>query len=126
MCYKLYKYLTETNLLYSKQFEFQKWHSPEQLVEQINQSFEKNEFRLGVFIDLFKAFDTVEHQTLLKKLEYYGIAGNDLRWFKNYLKDQNQFISINLNQNQFNLNKFACSVLQGSILGPLIVLIICK
>ena len=69
---RLYKYLTENNLLYCKQFGFQKGHSPEhailQLVEQINQSFEKNEFTLGVFVDLSKAFDTVDHQILIKKL----------------------------------------------------------
>ena len=91
MCNRLYKHITENNLLYWKQFGFQKGHSPEhailQLVEQINQSFEKNEFTLGVFVDLSKAFDTVDHQILLKKLEYYGIAGNNLRWFENYLKD---------------------------------------
>ena len=56
MCNRLYKYLTENNLLYCKQFRFQKGHSPEhailQLVEQINQSFEKNKFTLGVFVDL--------------------------------------------------------------------------
>ena len=68
---RLYKHLTESNLLCCKQFVFQKGHSPEhailQLVEQINQSFEKNEFTLGVFVDLSKAFDTVDHQILLKK-----------------------------------------------------------
>ena len=70
MCNRLYKYLTENNLLYCKQFGFQKGHSLEhailQLVEQINQSFERNEFTLGVFIDLSKAFDTVDHQILFK------------------------------------------------------------
>ena len=61
---RLYTYLTENNLLYCKQFRFQKGHSPEhailQLVEQINQSF-------SVFVDLSKAFDTVDHQILPKK-----------------------------------------------------------
>ena len=88
---RLYKYITESDLLYCKQFGFQKRHSLEhailQLVEQIHQSFEKNEFALGVFVDLSKAFDIVDHQILLKKLEYYGITGNNLRWFENYLKD---------------------------------------
>ena len=71
---RLSKYLTENNLLYCKQFGFQKGHSPEHailmLVEQINQSLEKNEFTLGVFVNLSKTFDTVDHQILLKKLEY--------------------------------------------------------
>ena len=60
---RLYKYFTESNLLYYKQFGFQKGHSPEhailQLAEQINQSFEKNKFTLGEFADLSKTFDTV-------------------------------------------------------------------
>ena len=75
MCNRLYKYLTENNLLYCEQFGFQKGHSPEHavlpLVEQINQFFEKNKFTLGVFVDLYKAFDTVDHQILLKNIEYY-------------------------------------------------------
>ena len=102
---RLYKYLTENNSLYCKQFGFQKGHSPEhailQLVEQINQSFEKNEFTLGVFVDLSKAFSTVEHQILLKKLEeYYGIAGNNLRWFENYMKYRQQFVSFEHNSTE--------------------------
>ena len=87
----LYKYLNKNNLLYCKQFGFQKEYSPEhailQVVEQINQSFGKNEFTLRVFADLSKAFNAVDHQILLKKLEYYGFTGNYLRWFENYLKD---------------------------------------
>ena len=56
-----------------------------------------NKFTLGVFVDLPKAFDTVDHQILFKKLGYYGITGNNLRWFENYLKDQQQFISFENN-----------------------------
>ena len=69
---RLYKYLTESNLLYCKQFGFQKRHSPEhailRVVEQINQCFENNKFTLGMFVDLSKAFDTVDHQILIKKI----------------------------------------------------------
>ena len=122
---RLYKYLTENNLLYCKQFGFQKGHSPEhailQLVEQINQSFEKNEFTLGVFVDLSKAFDTVDHQILLKKLEYYGIAGNNLRWFENYLKDRQQFVSFEHNSTKKVTE--TCGVPQGSILGPVFLIL---
>ena len=97
MCNRLYKHITENNLLYWKQFGFKKGHSPEHailyLVEKINQSFEKNEFTLRMFVDLSKGFDTVDHQILLKILEYYGIAGNNLRLFENYLKhDKNLFL----------------------------------
>ena len=71
----IFKNLTKNNLFYCKQFGFQKGYSPEhavlQVVEQINQYFEKNEFTLVVFVDLFKAFDTVDHNILLRKIRYY-------------------------------------------------------
>ena len=120
-----YKYLTESNLLYFKQFGFQKGHSPEHAilhsVEQINKSFEKNELTLGMFLDLSKAFDTVVHQILLKKLEYYGIAENNLRWFENYLKDRQQFVSFE--HNSTKKVTVTWGVPQGSILGPLLFLL---
>ena len=66
---RLYKYLTENNLLYCKQFGFGKEHSPEhaifQVVKQMNQYFKKKEFSLVVFVDLSKAFNTVDHQILI-------------------------------------------------------------
>ena len=74
-----------------------------------------------MFVDLSKAFDTVDHQILLKKLEYYGIAGNNLRWFENYLKDRQQFISFE--NNSTKKVTITCGVPQGSILGPLLFLL---
>ena len=62
----------------------------------MSQSFGKNEFTLGVFVDLSKAFDKVDHHILLKKLEYYAIAENNLRCFENYLKDRKEFIFLNI------------------------------
>ena len=121
----LYKYLTKNNLLYCKEFGFQKEYSSEhailQVVEQINQSFGKHECTLRVFADLSKAFKTVDHQILLKKLEYYGFTGNYLRWFENYLNDQKQFISFK----HYSTKKatVTCVVPQGSILGPLLFLL---
>ena len=76
---RLYKYLTIEKLLYSKQFGFQTGLSTEhaivKLVDQIYESFEKDHYTLGVFIDLSKAFDIVDHTILIKKLEMYGIKG---------------------------------------------------
>ena len=76
--YHLSKNIVDQNILYDKQFGFQTGHSTEhaiaQLVDQIYKAFEKNEYTLGVFIDLSKAFDTVDNSILLRKLELYGIT----------------------------------------------------
>ena len=92
------KYLTTEKLLYLKQFDFQTGLSTEhaivKLVDQIYQSFEKHHYTLGVFIDLSKAFDTVDHTILIRKLEMYGIKGINLAWFRSYLTNRIQYISI--------------------------------
>ena len=74
-----------------------------------------------MFVDWSKAFDTVDHKTLLKKIERYGIAGNNLRWFENYLKDRQHFIFFE--HNSTKKASVTCGVPQGSILGPLLFLL---
>ena len=93
-----------------------------QLVDQILESFEHNKYTLGVFIDLSKAFDTVDHSILLKKLELYGVTDRNHSWFKNYLLNRKQFIQINEEENT-ELETITCGVPQGSILGPLLFLL---
>ena len=89
---RLYDYLVQNHILYNKQFGFQNGHSTDhaviQLVDDILKSFDQNLFTLGVFIDLSKAFDTVDHKILTKKLELYGIKNNNLNFFKSYLSDR--------------------------------------
>ena len=79
---RLYKYLKENNILYEKQFGFQGGYSTRdaifQLVDNIFDSFEKEQFTIGFFIDLSKAFDTVYHSILLKKLKLDGITDKNL------------------------------------------------
>ena len=91
---RLQKYSKDQNILYDKQFGFETGHSTDhanaQLVDQIYEAFEKNEYTSGVFIDLPKAFDTVDHSVLLRKLELYGITGRNYAWIKNYLSDRIQ------------------------------------
>ena len=118
---RLYQYLTENKILYPKQFGFQTGHSTKhaivQLVDQILESSEYNKYTLGVFIDLSKAFDTVDHSILLKKLELHGVTDRNLSWFKNYLSNRKQFIQIN-NEKITDLETITCGVPQGSVLGP--------
>ena len=123
---RLQKYLKDQNILYNKQFGFRTGHSTEhaiaQLVDQIYEAFEKNEYTLGVFIDLSKAFDTVDHSILIRKLELYGITDRNYAWIKSYLSYRLQYIQIDENsRTEFCVVK--CGVPQGSILGPLLFLL---
>ena len=58
-----------------------------QLIDSINDTFENNCFTSGIFIDLYKAFDTVDHQILISKLNNYGVKGKNLSWIKRYLEN---------------------------------------
>ena len=77
--------------------------------------------KLGVFIDLAKAFDTVDHKLLLRKMEIYGIGGITLNWFENYLTNRKQYIQISSIKNT-DLKDVVCVFHQRSILGPLLFL----
>ena len=123
---KLYSHISENNLLYEKQFGFQKKCSTDfailQLAKEIHESFEKNKFMLGVFVDLSKAFDTVNHDILLTKLSYLGITGNYLKWLGSYLSNRKQYVPYD-NDRKSNIQNILCGVPQGSILGPLLFLL---
>ena len=122
---RLFKDLSENSVLYKKQFRFQTSHSTEHaillLVNQLYQSFDESKFTLGNFIDLNKAFDTVEHKILTKKLGLYGIKDCNLRWFGSYLSNRKQFITYG--DKQTNIETITCGVPQDSILRPLLFLI---
>ena len=84
--------------------------------------FNKNIYTLGVFIDLSKAFDTVNHEILLKKLSHDGIKNKSLDWFTCYLSNRKQFIDYNVNSKSTLLD-IVRGVPQGFILGPLLFLL---
>ena len=89
--------------------------------DKITQAMDNNEFSIGIFLDLAKAFDTVDHKILLSKLEHYGVKDKALDWFKSYLSNRYQQVSCNGKLSNFQLIMFG--VPQGSILGPLLFLI---
>ena len=87
----------------------------------IKTSIDTGKFGCGIFIDLRKAFDTVNHEILPNKLEHYGIKDSMLKWFQSYLIDSKQYVYINGQSSELWLNN--CGVPQGSVLGPLLFLI---
>ena len=85
-------------------------------MNQITDAFSQGKYTLGFFIDLSKAFDTVNHNNLLEKLKAYGIQYENLIWFTSYLSNRKQFISYGDSKTEMKIIKYG--VLQGSILGP--------
>ena len=92
-----------------------------QLTSQILQAFNENDHTIGIFIDLSKPFDTVDHHLLLQKLELYGFKNNNLKLFQSYLSDRKQFIKFS--NGRTNLEIIRCDIPQGSISGPFLFLI---
>ena len=124
---RLYAFLIKENILFESQYGFRQGRSTIQALTEfignIIKGFEENKFTLGVFIDLSKAFDTLEHKTLLKKLESYGIRGVALQWFNSYLSNRSQYVKHNGHKSAHNSAPITFRVPQGSVLGPLLYLI---
>ena len=122
---QVYEYFTNNELFYNSQYGFRKLHSTEyaslELVDRISQYLDNGKLPVTVYLDLSKAFDTINNEILLKKLEYYGFTDTPLKWFRSYLHNRQQYVFFN----------GCCStpktletgVPQGSIPGPLLFLI---
>ena len=102
-------------------------HALINITEIIGKALNDGNIGHGVFVDLQKAFDTVDHQILLAKLSHYGNRGVSNDWFKSYLSNCRQYVSINeyksINGYDSGLAAINCGVPQGSVLGPLLFLL---
>ena len=122
---QLISFIEKHNILYEYQFGFRKGHSTEQAILEITDNLklniDKKLITCGVFLDLTKAFDTINHNILLSKLYKYGIRGTPFLWFKSYIENRQQYVKIN--DIESDLLKMDCGVPQGSTLGPLLFLL---
>jgi hypothetical protein len=122
---RLIDFLSKHSILYENQFGFQTNMSTEfavnKLLNYIVETLEKSEIGMCIFLDFAKAFDTVNHEILIQKLEYYGIRGIALDWMKSYLTNRMQCTEVGDTQSELELVK--CGVPQGSVLGPLLFLL---
>ena len=122
---RVYEFLISQNVIYDKQFGFRKNHSTAHAVNySINKIINNLEARhhvIGIFIDLSKAFDTIDHEKLLTKLEHCGIRGTPHDLLKSYMHNRVQYTDF---QNTFSDHcNIEYGVPQGSVLGPLLFLI---
>ena len=122
---RVLSFLDRNNIIYKKQFGFRPKHSTNHalinIVDTISNAIDTGKMAAGVFVDFQKAFDTVDHSILISKLDHYGIRGKTNDWFKSYLTNRKQCVSILGYESSYKTIEYG--VPQGSVLGPLLFLI---
>ena len=122
---RIMSFLNNNDILSKWQFGFRSGHSTAHpmvhFLNKITDALNNKKHTIAIFCDLKKAFDTCDHQILLSKLKKYGVDGSELDWFKSYLTNRKQFVSVGGCSS--SLLEISLGVPQGSILGPLLFLI---
>ena len=116
---QLYTYFSDNKLCFENQYGFRQNHSTEyatlELADKIITQMNKNDVPFRIFLDLSKAFDSIDDSILLNKLTYYGLYGSSLKLLKSYLNNRSQYVEFeNAKSNILSIN---IGVRQGSILG---------
>ena len=123
----MFKFINKYNILYSHQYGFRPNHDTSQpliqFLDKIYEGMNKDnpEYTIAIFLDLKKAFDTVDFEILLKKLNHYGFRDNTNLWFRNYLTNKTQYLSVR--DFESSCKEILSGVPQGSVLGPLLFLL---
>ena len=103
---RLIEFLNEQKILYCKQYGFCKGfstaHAIINLIDNIQSAIDNKQFVCGVFTDLEKAFDALDHNILLEKIQHYGIRRISHQWFKSYLENRKQFASVSGEKSDLN------------------------
>ena len=130
---RTFQFITDTGQLYESQYGFRKHHSCNdaisELLGEILHNLENNKYTVAIYLDLSKAFDTLQHSVILKKLECYGIRGKCLQWFASYFKDRYMSVKIQTRSGTIeksDLRSVEYGTPQGSCLGPLVFLLFCN
>ena len=121
---RVVSFLESFGLLFRNQYGFRSRRCTIDAIAKISEKIrfaESNASCCAIFIDLKKAFDTIDHEILLRKLDRIGIRGKANDWFRSYLSNRSQYVEVN--QSTSNKKQIKCGVPQGSILGPLLFLI---
>ena len=130
---RTFQFITDTGQLYESQYGFRKNHNCNdaisELLGEILHNLENNKYTVAIYLDLSKAFDTLQHSVILKKLECYGIRGKCLEWFTSYFKDR--YMSVKIQTRSGTIEKSELKTVeygapQGSCLGPLVFLLFCN
>ena len=122
--HRLFNFLNINNILFASQYGFRKNHSTvnavTELVSHVIKAMNIKENTISVFLDLSKAFDTVNNNILLRKLEFYGIRDIALQWFKHYLTGRKQYVMYN--NTKSSMQYITCGVPQR-LIGPRTIVI---
>ena len=122
---RLLSFITASNIVANNQHGFRENHSTYMvllnLVDQITNELDNKQFSFGIFIHFSKAFDTLDNEIVTSKLNYYVVRGTANKWFYNYFEKRKQFVTIDNVSSDTRIIKFG--VPQGSILGPLLLIL---